>query len=414
MPINFDDVRQLQNATVKPGDTWLYSADFNTPFIGEPHAPLRPKNADRLDSECEDIRQIADSGGIVLILAHQGRWKGGSADHLNTAADYLGRKLGHKIVYCLQNNTPLAYEYVDQLEPGQIIVMGNVRFHEGEEKNDAKLAAQFADLVRRPGNAGRAAIGGFGKAHRANASNVGLLQFVPGYLTRSQVREMRQLEAWAGAADEYSVAVLGGVKKEKITDGLTGFCKTYDAVIPGGIVLNTIYLAQGKQIGDSIVKDGDKRFDGVVKPLLESKESAAKICVPDEVIIASPAGSAFRDSRRIAIDDGVPAGFQIVDFVLPDSALKALDTLGAHGGRLVLAGTPGIYLSGFTVATDAILATMNRPNVNAIALGGDTAAEVRFEGPSSTGGGAALHFVAAGTTAVFEALKANKTAFSNA
>lgn len=102
----------------------------------------------------------------------------------------------------------------------------------------------------------------------------------------------------------------------------------------------------------------------------------------------------------------------IADFILPDSALKSLEKLATQGGRLVLAGTPGIYTVGFKTATEAILRYMNKDNINAIALGGDTAGEIKFKGPSSTGGGSALSFVANGTTAVYEALKLNKNKFS--
>ncbi|MBI4176072.1 MAG: phosphoglycerate kinase [Candidatus Aenigmarchaeota archaeon] len=406
MAIRFGDVMQLENAAIREGERWLYSADFNISYSDE-GGVRRPRNTERVDSELEDMRHIADNGGVVAILAHQGRYRSGNAVDLDFIARYLGSRTGREVKYCKENNTGNAAGFVESLKPGEIAIMGNTRFHEGEEANDPVLAGQFAGLA---GN-GCAAIGGFGKAHRKHASNAGILQHIPGYITASQVREMELLEPWAGVSEEYSVAVLGGLKKEKITEGLAGFARNYDAIIPGGIVLNTIYLAQGKSIGKSVIEDAGKRYDKMVGGILES-EFVGKLCIPEEVVIAKPVIGGYEGGRRVAIVDGVPDDFMIADVILPDKAVRALERLASGGGRLVLAGLPGIYASGFTGSTDAIAEYMNREEVKSAALGGDTASLLKFRGYASTGGGSALHFIAHGTTPVFEALRENKARFA--
>ena len=409
MAIDLEDVKQLEKTLIQEYDRWLYCADFNIKY-SKKGKTIKLKSTERIDAEIEDIKQISDKKGITIILAHQGRYKKG-AEHLDFIAPYLGKKLDKEVKYFPENNTVKAIKFIKSLKPGDIAIMGNTRFHEGEEKNEVLLAEQFAKLVMGPDKKGFIAMGGFGKAHRENASNVGILQHLEGYASRSQIREMKLLEKWAGKKQgTYSVAVLGGVKKEKITEGLAGFSKTYDSIIPGGIVLNTIYFVQGKKIGRSLIEDNGKKYDKIVRDILESK-NAKKICIPEEVIIAKPAGKGFEDAKKISIDDRVMEDYMIVDYVLPDSAVNSLKKLASQGGRMVLAGTPGIYIKGFKTATDGIFEYMVKDNVDAIMLGGDTAGELKFKGSKSTGGGSALSFVANGTTAVYQALKANKKKF---
>ncbi|MBU0614508.1 MAG: phosphoglycerate kinase, partial [Nanoarchaeota archaeon] len=233
-----------------------------------------------------------------------------------------------------------------------------------------------------------------------------ILESIPGYLTKSQQREMEQLNFWAGNSDRYSVAVLGGIKKEKITDGLVGLAKNYDVIIPGGIVLNTILKVMGMEVGDSILQDSGKSFEGQVAEVLN--EYGSKICVPNTVIVYNP-GTGKSDS--LSVDQGVPEGYRIVDYELPIEGLCALRKVRKDRGRLLVAGTPGLYKEGFTSATDVVLNTMHAMQTGAIVLGGDTAKELDYH-RFSTGGGSALYFVSHGTTPVFEALKMNKQRFN--
>ena len=397
MTINFDDVYQLEKAKIKKKDKWVYAADFNIK-----HSGTELKSANRIDEEIEDIQQIIDAGGITAILAHQGRFKDGSAEDLDFIVPYLSSKLKNTNVYYFpENNTKKAVKFVKRLNPGDVAIMGNTRKNEGEEKNDPKLAKQFSKLGK------YVAVGGFGKAHRAHASNFGILKHLTGYATRSQLKEMKILEPWAKKQDTYSIAVLGGVKKEKITLGLTWFAQKYDAIIPGGIVLSTILKVMGYDIGESVIKDKGKTFEEDVKKVLE-KPNRAEIYIPNKVIIAKQTEEGFKDAYDIDISQGVPKDYMIVDYIMPNEAEESLDKLVKQSGRIILAGIPSVYTKGFKSSTDAVLKRLKMPNVESIVLGGSTSEEVDFKGPSSTGGGSALYFVANETTHVFEALKANK------
>lgn len=399
--MNVNAVRLLEETEIRPGEPWIFVADFNIKHDG-----TKLKSTDRLDAEIEDIRQIADAGGIVAILAHKGRFKDKDTEDLDFVCPCLSGKLGKTVAYCPENDTDAAVRFVASLKPGDVAVMGNTRTHEGEEKNSDALAERFARLGR------RAAIGGFGKAHRAHASNVGLLKHLPGYLPRSQAREMRLLAPWAGTEEgAFSLAVLGGIKKEKITTGLEGFARTYDAVIPGGIVLNTLLKVKGCGVGGSLLTDGGKSFEKEVAKIL-AETPAGRIHLPDVVVAAKRTDTGFRDLAAVDLRrESVPDGFMIVSYLMPDGGRKALDEVVARRGRMVVAGTPDLHGEGLGLATADVVQRLRQAGVRGIVLGGDTAAEIRFAGVTSTGGGSALHVVAHGTTPVFEALRENRVKF---
>lgn len=120
---------------------------------------------------------------------------------------------------------------------------------------------------------------------------------------------MELLVPWAGREEgTYSIAALGGAKKEKITIGFTGFVETYDMIIPVGITLNTILKVRGHEIGDSVIKDGGKSFEKEVQDASVS-HCGHRVCVPDKAIIAKRAGHGFVNANEVKISEGVPKGY---------------------------------------------------------------------------------------------------------
>lgn len=381
-------VALLHRRRIGAGERWIYSAGFN----------VGPDLTDttRIDTELPDLARLSDAGARVAILSHQGSHADGTAGSLQHVAAHLGGRLGRGVHYVPDNASTVAVDAAAALRDGDIALFGNTRAHAGEERNDDVLAAAFArlgDVV---------AVGGFSKAHRAHASNVGLLGLLPGFLTDSVLHEISALRPWAGRSDRYSVAALGGVKSEKTVIGLDRLTRTYDLVIPGGVVLNTLLRVLGHDVRRSHLGNDPERCAEIAAQVLDVRDGAT-IHVPDHVTVAD--ADHPRAARRIALADGVPPGQAIVDFDLTPWARSQLARLARTGGRALIAGTPSRYTCGFGRAATTMLDAFSAPGIDAILLGGDTVAELPWTGPVSAGGGSALAYLADGTCAVLDALR---------
>jgi phosphoglycerate kinase len=381
-----DGVPLLRERPIVPGERWLYSAGFN----------LNPDltSMDRVARELGDLTQLAAAGARVAILAHQGSHRAGTARHLDFLLPYLERRLEVPITYLADPFTAEAASALDSLEAGGIALLANTRLFPGEEENDPELARRFARL----GDA--VAVGGFSKAHRAHASNVGLLRYLPGYATESLIAELVELGPWADPDERFSVASLGGLKREKIDPGLTGLAWTYDLLIPGGAVLNALLAALGHEIGASELGECGG-LAGAAAALLGGG-CRAEIHLPEEVVIAPVETLRLSRAHTVPIAAGVPADHAIVDFVLRPETLDLLRSIGA--GRALLAGPPGLCAAGFRRAAEPLLEMMRKPAVSSLLVGGDTAQELPWEGRTSSGGGSALIFLATGKCPILTAL----------
>jgi phosphoglycerate kinase len=383
-------VALLRDRLVRAGERWIYSAGFN---VGTELA-----DTTRIDTELADLARLADAGARVAVLSHQGSHRAGTARPIGYIARYLSRRLGRPVRYVEENTTQDAVRAAENLACGEIALFGNTRAHSGEESNDPVLAAAFARL----GNA--VAVGGFSKAHRANASNVGILARLPGYAADSLVGEIAALAPWADVDERYSVAVLGGVKPEKTLIGLENLTNTYDLVIPGGVVLNTLLTVLGHDVGRSELGEEPERCTEVARRVF-GRVNRAELHIPEHVTVADPDDPLWT-ARTVPVSEGVPTDYAIVDFDLAPWATGRLKRL-AGGGRALIAGTPSRYRDGFGHAVDAMLTAFAAPRVRALLLGGDTVAELPWNGPVSGGGGSALAYLADGTCAVIEALRRN-------
>ncbi|MFJ6441028.1 phosphoglycerate kinase [Streptomyces sp. NPDC091649] len=375
---------------VTAGERWVFSAGFNV------DAALT--STGRIDSELDDLRRLAGAGARVAVLSHLGSHRDGTASALDHVAGHLSRRLGRPVRYVPENASDAAVRAAEALEPGEIAVFGNTRHHAGEERGDPELARRFALL----GDA--VAVGGFSKAHRAHASNTGVLRLLPGWAARSLVTEVRFLAPWAGPGEGvYRAAVLGGRKPEKTLVGLVHAMRTCDLVVPGGVVLNTVLRALGHDLGASDLGSRPDACLDAVRGVMDLP-ARARLHVPRTVRVAPVDGRRIvGEARSRPVADGVPAGHAVVDFELEPWAARAL----AGAGSAVLAGTPSRYLDGQVRSADAVLSALSRAAGPALLLGGDTVAELPWPGPVSTGGGSALQLLATGTCAVLDALRDN-------
>ncbi len=378
----------LRSRVIRQGERWIFAAGFN----------VRPdlKKTSRVDSELDDIRHISRAGGRVAILSHQGEFGGGTALHLDFVARHLTACLGQPVAYVPDCVGDTAMVGLRSMRDGDVAIFGNTRHHAGEQANHPQLARAFSRL------GDFVAVAGFSKAHRSHASNVGILQFRHGYLASSVASQIEQLSPWTGhRPGQFSVAVLGGRKPEKIKIALRGFSKTYDLIIPGGVVLNCILKASGYDVGGSYL--GENASANLEAAETTLREAIADVLVPKQVIVAKAGGFAG-SGRLVDIRDGVDRADAIVDFVPDQHILMALQRLVNSRGRMIVAGTPSRYREGFHTACEPILAAARALGDRAILLGGDTVAELPFDGNTSVGGGSALQYICDGDLPILGAL----------
>lgn len=382
--------RSLPAMEITLGERWIFSAGFNV------NRDLA--NTVRVDVEVQDLRYLLERRARVAILSHQMSSVSGTAEDLDFVADYLSSVLGIPVRYIPTNDDEMAVASANELVPGEVVVFGNTRKHPGEVANDARLAEKFAAL------GDKVAIAGFSKAHRAHASNVGVLRYRPGVLCGSVVRELGNLEPFARTEGEPTLAVIGGAKDEKVGLGLLELGRKYRTVIPGGITLNVILLARGHNIGSSVVGTwGSPKCLARVREFLKA-ESRAHVLLPTTVMTARNVDGAWIDPDIQEVSKPVPDGRAIVDFI-PSSEMSDVLAEAAERGRTVVAGPPSLTRAGFRMASDCVVKGVGKGGGAVIWLGGDTVSEMRPLGTISSGGGAALEFLSFGTTRVLETLE---------
>ncbi|RDI55585.1 phosphoglycerate kinase [Nocardia mexicana] len=386
-------VPRLSEQSIAPGERWIYSAGFNV----EPDL----RSTGRIDCELADLDRLATAGARIAILAHQGSHRDATAGSLEFAARYLSRRLGRPVDYVAENDTGAAAARSHSLAPGGIVLFGNARVHAGEERNDPELARRYARL------GDRIAVGGFSKAHRAHASNVGLIDLLPAVAADNLLDEIDALTPWTGTRDDLlSVAVLGGTKPEKTVHGLEILTRSYDLVIPGGVVLNTLLRVRGCAIGASELGPAPDRCARVAAAVL-SRRNRAAIHLPEYVLAADPRAPGG-PPVPLPVDDGVPRELAIVDYVVRPSILRRLEAPG-RAGRAVVAGTPSRYRDGHGRAAAVILRALGGSRWHTVLMGGDTVADLPWGGAKCTGGGSALEYLVTGTCAVIRAFERNLT-----
>ena len=389
---------KLSDKKIQFGERWIYSAGFNV--------DSSLNNKERLIEEINDIKRIINAGASLSILSHQGSFENNTARHLDYLIPFFNKKLQTNIKYFPENNTSKAIKLSKNLNPGQIAIFGNTRFNQGEQSNNLTLAKQFSLLGE------FVAIGGFSKAHRINSSNVGITNFLPAFITQGISKQISLLDKWIGKSNiPYSVAVLGGIKKEKFTIGLSGLINKYDYIIPGGAVLNTLLNSLGINIGGSSIYSDDSDIIKLAEKIINNKNLYKKILFPKSIVIVNESLKQiktimFQDINKINLKD-----FIIVDFSITSNTESILKTASLNKGRLLMAGPPSYCKKGFINGTKQIIKYFDQNQKNSILLGGDTVSEIESKSIKSSGGGAALQYVCQQELPILEALKENKLKF---
>lgn len=383
------------------GKRVLVRCDLNVPM-----ADGNVSDATRLSAAVPTLAALADRDAVVLVLSHFGRPKGQRAPEFSLApvATALGAVLGRPAAFVADCVGPDAEQAVAALQPGQVAVLENTRFHPGEEKNDPDFVAQLAKLGDYYVN------DAFSAAHRAHASTEGLAHRLPAFAGRAMEAELKALEAALGAPQRPVAAVVGGAKVSSKLDVLTHLVAKVDHLIIGGGMANTFLAARGVDVGKSLCEHdlGDTARD----ILTRAEQAGCTVHLPYDVVVAAEFKA--NAANKVVNIHEIPADQMVLD--IGPQAVEALADVLKTCATLVWNGPLGAFeITPFDAATVALAQTAaaltEGGTLISVAGGGDTVAALNHAGVAdkftfvSTAGGAFLEWMEGKALPGVEALK---------
>src|SRR5471032_2680953 len=321
--------RTLDHADVK-GKRVLMRVDLNVPVDNGVVS-----DATRIERTAPSITELADKGAKVILLSHFGRPKGRNAkDSLKPVAAELAHTLKRPIKFVDDCVGDIAERAVAAMHPGDILCLENTRFHPGEEKNDPAFIAALAKLGDLYVN------DAFSVAHRAHASTEGLSHLLPAYAGRTFQAELEAFEKVLDKPARPLTAIVGGAKISTKLDLLGHLLAKVDVLIIGGAMANTFLMAQGKNVGRSLVERD--LVDTAQKILDQAKAAKGKKCeivLPVDAVVAEKF-EANAPSRVVDVDK-VGGADMILD-IGPRSVEQVISVL-ARAKTLVWNGPFGAF-----------------------------------------------------------------------
>ncbi|MEY3005599.1 MAG: hypothetical protein RLZZ491_2775 [Pseudomonadota bacterium] len=351
------------------------------------------------------IRDILAKGGKPVLLAHFGRPKGKIVPEMSLAVTRpaLEAALGQRVQFAADNWAAA----VAGMVAGDVLLLENIRFHPGEEKNDPDFARDLARLGDVYCN------DAFSAAHRAHASTEALARLLPSCAGRLMAAELQALEAALGRPARPVVAVVGGAKISTKLDLLANLTQKVDALVIGGGMANTFLAAQGHDVGRSLCEHD--LADTARRILQAAAASGCDIVLPSDVVVAE--AFAAHAPHQICGIDAVPAGGMILD--AGPKTITRIVHLFEGAKTLIWNGPLGAFEiapfdTGTTAAARAAARLTDEGWLVSVAGGGDTVAALNHAGVAgafsyvSTAGGAFLEWMEGKSLPGVVALQTNR------
>lgn len=368
------------------GKTVLLRVDFNVPMNKDGTIIDDTKVTAALPT----IEYILNQGAKLIVMSHLGRPTGqpNPKYSLKPVASHLQNLVNKKVTMADDSIGPDVQEAVNELQPGEILLLENLRFHAGEEKNDAQYSKQLADLADVYVN------DAFGTAHRAHASTAGVADYLPAYAGFLMEQEVKMLRQVLDHPEPPRMAILGGAKVADKLGLIGNLINKMDILLIAGGMANTFLKAQGYEIGKSICETD--LVDQAAQLLQTARERGVKILLPVDVV-ATDAISADAVGEVYPVDS-IPGDKMIVDIGPQTTAIfcEAIET----ARTIVWNGPLGVYeYEQFARGTWEAARAIARSQAVSVIGGGDSAAAVHNLGLEkdithiSTGGGATLEFL---------------------
>jgi phosphoglycerate kinase len=362
----------------------------------------------RLRESLPTIKYLKDKGAKVILMSHLGRPDGKNVPEMSLApvAKALSGLLGSEVKFASDSIGDPAKQAVAALQPGDVLLLENLRFHAAEEDNDPGFAKQLASLADIYVN------DAFGTAHRAHASTHGITQHLPqaaaGYLMKRELDYLGQ--ALANPARPF-VAIIGGSKVSSKIDVIKHLLPRVDKLLLGGGMTYTFLKAQGKEVGKSIVENDKVDFAGSLLA-----EAGDKLVLPEDFVVTDKLDFKGRTvgATKVVDKDQIPADWEAVD--IGPKSIAMFEQLLLPAKTVIWNGPVGVFeiddTAKGTIAVAQSLAKATANGATTIIGGGDSASAVKKAGVASkvshvsTGGGASLEYLEGKALPGVEALSA--------
>ena len=368
----------------------LIRVDFNVPLDEN----QKVTDSNRIEAAKPTILKILEDGGSAILMSHLGRPKNHEAEFsLKNIVDTVTEIIGVKVKFVEDCIGTKAEEAAAALEPGEILLLENLRYHTEEEKGDTAFAEKLAKLGDVYVN------DAFGTAHRAHASTTIIAQFFPekkcfGYLL---AKEIKSIDKVLNDNERPVLAILGGAKvSSKITVIENVLDKVDDLIIGGGMAY-TFIKAQGGKVGSSICEDD--KMELALDILKQAEEKNVKVHLPVDVIAADD----FSEFANTQIEDifNIADGWQGLD--AGPKSLENFAKVVANSKTILWNGPLGVFemepFAKGTIALGNAIAEATKNGAFSLVGGGDSVAAVKQFGFEekvsyvSTGGGAMLEML---------------------
>lgn len=365
----------------------IIRADFNVP-LDDSH---QITDDTRIRSTLPTINRAVDDGAKVILCSHLGRPNGMFDPRYSLApvAKRLGRLMGKDILFAPDCIGPAVEGLVAKMTPGDVLLLENLRFHQGEEENDdnfSKALAALGDVYINDA---------FGAAHRAHASTVGITKFIPtsaaGFLLK---KEIEYLEGAVENPVRPFVAILGGAKVSGKIGVIENLGKRVDKVIIGGGMAFTFLKAKGLEIGNSLVENDMLDFAKGIEDHALSR--GVKFYLPVDCVVAA-SHEPGAESKIVPVQE-IPKGWYALD--IGPASVKLFNLAVQNAKTILWNGPMGVFeIDAYARGTLAMAHAIADAYALTIVGGGETALAVHRAGESenmsfiSTGGGAALELL---------------------
>ncbi|MGA8942733.1 MAG: phosphoglycerate kinase [Thermoactinomyces sp.] len=377
--------KSVRDADVQ-GKRVFCRVDFNVPIEDG-----KITDDTRIRAALPTIQYLVEQGAKVILASHLGRPKGKVVEkfRLTPVAKRLSEYLNQPVIKVDEVTGPEVEEKVSSLKNGEVLLLENVRFHPGEEKNDPDLAKDFSRLADLYVN------DAFGAAHRAHASTAGIAEYLPAVAGFLMQKEIETLGRALSNPERPFTAIIGGAKVKDKIGVIENLLDKVDHLIIGGGLSYTFIHAKGYEIGKSLFEA--EKVELAKEFMKKAEEKGVRIYLPVDAVVVDQFGPDPSVVKTVDIDQ-IPADMEALD-IGPKTRELFSDVVKAS--KLVIWNGPmGVFeFDRFAAGTNAVAKAVARSEAVSIIGGGDSAAAIKKSGLAdevdhiSTGGGASLEFL---------------------